>query len=181
MSVPAAFRLGLCRPGTPPTGAERWLSSDCNSREAVCHVGNGDDEGEFRWPPERRAYRQSVEQVGPSQSRGLQKPLEGSEILGGLWIEAHAAPAGTVPGRKVGGGKEESQLRGEAGSCRFRRRCLVLAAHFEVGAAAAVHPDAPAIISPAIALAAGSIAVLTQQPHASTSVYVAVVAAHVVG
>lgn len=144
-------------------------------------MGNGDDGGECRWPPERPAYRQSGEQVGPSRSRGLQKPLEGSEILGGLWVEPHAAPAGTVPARKVGDGKEESQLCGEAGSCWFRRRCLVLAAHFEVGAAAAVHPDAPAIISPAIALATGSIAVLTQQPHASASVYVAIVAAHVVG
>ena len=45
-----------------------------------------------------------------------------------------------------------------------------LADDLEVGAAAVIHPDTAAVVAPAVALAAGRVAALLQQPHSASRV-----------
>ena len=55
-----------------------------------------------------------------------------------------------------------------------------LADDLEIGAAAVIHPDSAAVVAPAIALAAGRIATLLEQPDSASGVSGAVVTVHVV-
>ena len=55
-----------------------------------------------------------------------------------------------------------------------------LADDLKIGAAAVIHPDSAAVVAPAIALAAGGVAALLEQPHPASRISRAVVTVHIV-